>query len=391
MLFRYGTTVTLFNVFSTVPIRYPRFRMAACFSSPSILACPPVYVISHIPNMAECLKACALPGIQVKPVDVSDISEKDPVFSEEKINTFRDAEITVCDGNLLAKVYKCMPNLKWAHCTWAGVDSLIKEMKEEPSFTLTRHSGVTFCGMMAEYVMCHILNCERQSKLCWKNQNSKIWSQDGKISTYRTLDELTISVLGVGNMASEIAKILKARGATIYGFARNPRSSSQFGDFDKISTNMEDILLDCDYLCNTLPSTPLTRGILNTSVLQKCKKNPVFINVGRGDVITENELVGALRTRCLSGAVLDVFETEPLPESSQLWDMLEVTITPHVAAVSIPEHSNDKYEGYFFSRSDWSLKESFGENPLGLCADVLRCVCSWPGESVDSWLSFLST
>ncbi|CAL1277279.1 unnamed protein product [Larinioides sclopetarius] len=326
--------------------------MAECFSSSSILACPPVYVISCIPNLAACLKACALPGIQVKPVDVSDISEKDPVFSKEKMNALKDAEITVCDEDLLAKVYKNMPNLKWAYCTWAGVDSLMKEMKEEPSFTLTRHGGATFCGIMAEYVMCHILNCERQTKLCWKNQNSKIWSQDGKISIYRTLDELTISILGVGNMSSEIAKILKARGATIYGFARNPRSSSQFGDFDKISTNLEDILFDCDYLCNTLPSTPLTRGILNTSVLQKCKKNPVFINVGRGDIIAENELVGALRSGYLSGAVLDVFETEPLPKSSQLWDMQEVTITPHVAAVSRPEHIAEEFFNVFLSYTE---------------------------------------
>ncbi|XP_055930434.1 glyoxylate/hydroxypyruvate reductase A-like isoform X2 [Argiope bruennichi] len=321
--------------------------MAACFSSGSVLACPRVYVISHIPNMAECLKACALPGIEIKSVDVSDVSEKDPVFSEEKINAFKSAEIVVCDGNLLAKIYKSMPDLKWAHCTWAGVDSLIKEIKEKPSFTLTRHSGVAFCGMMAEYVMCHILNCERQTKLCWKHQNSKIWSQDGKISSYRSLDELTISILGVGNMASEIAKILKARGATVFGFARHSRSPNQFGEFDKISNKLEDILSDCDYLCNTLPSTPLTRGILSASVLRNCKKNPVFINVGRGDVIPEVELLQALRTGCLSGSVLDVFETEPLPKSSQLWHMPEVTITPHVAAISKPEHIAEEFFNVF--------------------------------------------
>ncbi|GIY56989.1 hypothetical protein CEXT_196031, partial [Caerostris extrusa] len=303
--------------------KYLMLRMAACFSSSSIYACPPVYVISKIPNLAKCLKECALPGIQIKPVDVSDISLESAALNEEKINIIKEAEIAVCDGSLLANFYKFMPNLKWAHCTWAGVEPLIKVISQEPTFTLTRHGDQAFCSIMAEYVMCHILNCERQTKLCWRNQNSKnmVWSQEGKISNFRTLDEITVSILGVGNMASEIAKFLKVRGTTIYGFARTPRSSDRLGSFDKISNNLDDILPDCDYLCNTLPSTTLTSGILNASVLQMCKKAPVFINVGRGDVIAEKELVLALRNGSLSGVVLDVFEIEPLPESSELWNM----------------------------------------------------------------------
>lgn len=326
--------------------------MAACFSSSSVYACPPIYILSQIPNLAKCLKGSALPGIQTKSVDVSDVSYKNAVLDEEKINAVKDAEIAVCDGPLLAKNYKYMPNLKWAHCTWAGVDSVIKEILEEPKFTITRHSGEAFCSMMAEYVVCHILNNERQNKQCWKNQDSKIWSKAGKIENYRTLDQLTVSVLGAGNMAFEIAKFLKSRGTTVFGFAKHPRPSAQFGWFDKITTELNDVLLDCDYLCNTLPNTPLTCGILNVSVLQKCRKKPVLINVGRGNMISENELVQALKTGCLSGAILDVFETEPLPEPSPLWDMPQVTITPHVAAISRPEDIADEFFKQFLSYTD---------------------------------------
>ncbi|KAF8790793.1 Glyoxylate/hydroxypyruvate reductase A like protein [Argiope bruennichi] len=220
--------------------------MAACFSSGSVLACPRVYVISHIPNMAECLKACALPGIEIKSVDVSALS-----------------------------------SINFPH------------RKMDYSFTVFQ-------------------------------------------SLFNSL-----------NFKTNFAKILKARGATVFGFARHSRSPNQFGEFDKISNKLEDILSDCDYLCNTLPSTPLTRGILSASVLRNCKKNPVFINVGRGDVIPEVELLQALRTGCLSGSVLDVFETEPLPKSSQLWHMPEVTITPHVAAISKPEHIAEEFFNVF--------------------------------------------
>ncbi|GFR30222.1 hypothetical protein TNCT_670751 [Trichonephila clavata] len=340
------------NILSKISVRYHMLKMAECFSSSSVYACPPIYILSQISNLAKCFEESALPGIQIRSIDISDVSPKNPVLDEEKINAVKNTEIAVCDGPLLAKIYKHMPDLKWAHCTWAGIDSLIKEIPEEPKFTITRHNGEAFCSIMAEYVVCHILNNERQTKQCWKNQESKIWLQEGKIGNYRTLDELTVSILGAGNMAFEIAKFLKSRGTTVFGFAKNPRPSTEFGWFDKITTELNDILPDCDYLCNTLPNTPLTCGILNVSVLEKCKKKPVFINVGRGNIIPENDLVQALKTGCLSGAVLDVFETEPLPESSLLWDMPQVTITPHVAAISRPEDVADEFFKQFLSYTD---------------------------------------
>ncbi|GFU07037.1 hypothetical protein NPIL_523361 [Nephila pilipes] len=329
--------------------------MAACFSSSFKFACPPIYVLSQIPNLAKCLEQCALPGVQIKSIDVTDVCTENPLLDEERRNAVKDAEIAVCDGMLLAKNYKHMPNLKWAHCTWAGIDPFVKviqDLHDEPKFTLTRHSGEAFCSSMAEYVMCHILNSERQTKLCWKNQESKIWSLEEKVRNTRNLDELTISILGVGNMASEIAKFLKSRGATVYGFARNPRLFTQFGYFDRITAELDGVLLDCDYLCNTLPYTPLTCGILSTSVFQKFRKKPVFINVGRGNIISENELVQALKTGCLSGAVLDVFEIEPLPESSPLWNIPEVTITPHIAALSKPEDIGEEFFRVFSSYTE---------------------------------------
>lgn len=318
-----------------------------CFSSPGTLAMPPIYVLSQIPKLVECLirhRPLPLKSTSIKPVKLPESFNLNSSLSETCLEYIKDAEVMVCDPVLLQKVYMKMPNLKWAHCTWAGVENLLATMTEKPSFVITRHAGEAFSSVMAEYVVCHILNWERQTKLCWKNQESKTWIEVNQFATFRTLDELNITVLGTGNMGSGIAKFLKQRGAEVVGFRRTspPSKMSQAcpkeNIFSKISSNLDAVVEDCDYLINTLPSTPLTSGLLNNSVLSKCLKKPVFINVGRGNIIAEKDLLQALRNQWLSGAVLDVFETEPLPESSVLWSMPQVTITPHVSAISKPEH-----------------------------------------------------
>ncbi|KAG8181953.1 hypothetical protein JTE90_026894 [Oedothorax gibbosus] len=320
-------------------------KMAQCFSSPSVVAVPKVFVLSKIPDLIEKLKLFALPGIQLKNIPILGTN-----IDEEDIDSLKEAEILVCDTDLLIKNYKNMPNLKWAHSTWAGVQSLFKAFAKEPSFTITRHGGDAFCGVMAEYVMCQILICERKFKLCWKNQQSKTWSNTN--FSHRSLNQITVTILGAGNMGTAVANFLKLRGTTVLGFARKPRPLHKNDVFDKISNDLVEVIKDCDYLCNTLPSTPLTTGILNSSLLKNCQKSPVLINVGRGSLITEDELVHALQNGTLSGAVLDVFEQEPLPASSRLWDMPQVTITPHIATLSTAEHVAEEFFNSFSSYID---------------------------------------
>ena len=101
--------------------------------------------------------------------------------------------------------------------------------------------------------------------------------------------------------------------------------------------NLSECLKQCDYLCNVLPSTPSTKGMLSGSVLESCKeRKTVLINVGRGDVIRDEEILQALNNEWISGAILDVFEKEPLPKDSALWTHPNITITPHVAGLPAP-------------------------------------------------------
>ena len=100
---------------------------------------------------------------------------------------------------------------------------------------------------------------------------------------------------------------------------------------------LRDAIANSHYIVNTLPSTPLTKYMLSSDVLAYCLHSPVFINIGRGDIISEEQLLSSLSSDHLSRAVLDVFEVEPLPSTSHLWTHPKVTVTPHVSALSTPD------------------------------------------------------
>ncbi|XP_070576591.1 glyoxylate/hydroxypyruvate reductase A-like [Ptychodera flava] len=217
----------------------------------------------------------------------------------------------------------------------SGLDSIFKAWKEEspPHFIITRSAG--FSGMdMADYVIGHIIARERRFKEMARCQEDCIWNTE--FHNYRPVSDLTIGILGVGDVGSQIAKQCKSHGMTVWGLVKHEhsiRERTSHVDVYKFSAELEQLLAECDYICNVLPSTSLTRGLLSGEVLSACaKKKPIFINIGRGDIIDEESIVSAIRNGWISAAILDVLPVEPLPATSQLWKMPKVTITPHVAA-----------------------------------------------------------
>jgi len=106
-----------------------------------------------------------------------------------------------------------------------------------------------------------------------------------------------------------------------------PKEKLPYLDEHRTVDNLPDILKNCDYIINVLPSTQDTIGLLNDNVLEHCKgKNAVFMNVGRGSVIRETDLINALEQKWISAAILDVFEKEPLPKESKLWSLPQVIV-----------------------------------------------------------------
>lgn len=248
-------------------------------------------------------------------------------------------DIILADPALMAsKEYIELANTrcKWLQSTWAGVDSLTRLTNVVPKFQITKFAGY-FGKHMAEYTLQHILNHERHFKHLMSLQKDAKWEKESY--SYRTLDKLTLGIMGFGDIGKHVCKVAKFFNMRVHVLKKTKSTESIADKFFYVDEKeqFEQFLSTADYLLNTLPSTKHTKGLLSGEVLKNCKKGSVFINVGRGDVIDENSLLNALKNGWISAAVLDVFEEEPLPKTSQIWRAPNVTITPHVSAMSFAD------------------------------------------------------
>ncbi|ETP48841.1 hypothetical protein F442_05496 [Phytophthora nicotianae P10297] len=234
-------------------------------------------------------------------------------------------------------------NVKWIQATYAGVDMYLDLLPKGPNaivpkFTLTRAGGM-MPRIMAQYVLGYITMIERKLLEAKEYQSKRDYARVDMIS-FRPAQSVTVGILGLGDIGQYTGKMLRSCGYKVLGFKRHV-SAQDVADLaesaDQITTSLEEVLAKSDYLINLLPSTSATRYVLNEKNLELCEHSPVFINIGRGDVISEKTLINALNKGTLSKAVLDVFEKEPLPKESELWEHPSVLLTPHVSGKVFPE------------------------------------------------------
>jgi phosphoglycerate dehydrogenase-like enzyme len=287
-----------------------------------------VLLVTRVSRLEEELGSRALPGIELKR------TKTEP----DTTRALPAAEVVVADPVLVAHLLDQAPGLKWLQSTYAGVDTLFRRSSRR-DYVLTRMKGV-FGPLMAEYTLTHILARERYVLDLARYQQAREW----KPSRYRRLSELVLGILGMGDIGQELVRTAKAFGMTVWGL-RTRKDQVPGVDQQFTPDQLLDFLSGPDYLVNVLPSTPATRGLLSGECLKVCRSSAVFINIGRGDVIDEGSLVRAIREEWISGAVLDVFQEEPLPSDSPLWTLPGVTITPHVAALGWAQDIADIIEG----------------------------------------------
>lgn len=246
----------------------------------------------------------------------------------------KESEIIVADFDLIGPFLNDLPKVKWIQGTWAGIDSLMPFIKNNSlNFIISRFSGTSHGHLMAEYVVSNIINRERNAFINKENQCMKKWDPEICLENSRPIYELSIGIMGLGAIGTKVAEILHCFGATIIGYGRSTNCSHI--PFIKDVYNKESLsnfLAVCDYIVNVLPSTIDTAGLLNGGVLKNCsERKSVLINIGRGTIVSEKDLIDALNNNWLGGAILDVFSEEPLPSESVLWSLPQVTITPHIA------------------------------------------------------------
>jgi phosphoglycerate dehydrogenase-like enzyme len=228
---------------------------------------------------------------------------------------------------------------RWVQGTFAGVekfhflDSDISSLYRK--MTVSR-VGSGFNQQMIEYVFGNLLNVKLQVELLKAAQRERVWDQERVKGEKEDLGNKTIAILGSGEIGTAIASASKAFSMNALGYATRTKST-EGTPFVRISNCLEEIISEADVIVSVLPSTPATTNLLLLDTFRKCKRRPIFINIGRGNVTRSEDVIGALNEDVLTHAILDVFSTEPLPTDDPLWGHKQVTITPHISAVSTPQ------------------------------------------------------
>ena len=255
----------------------------------------------------------------------------------EEIEKYLD-RIEIGMGDIPFLLIPRMPNFKWWQLWSAGADVLQKfpELKDLP-FVLSTSSGI-HGQQIAEHLFAMLLGWNRRLKEAFAAQERHKWLfvKDDKLSV---LNGKTMLIMGYGNIGADIARIAGSFGLNIIGLRRNPqKAGGTEGLLVDDAVKLHSYLPEADYVVNILPSTPATLHCFGSAEFGKMKKSALYISMGRGATTDEAALINALRGNNISGALLDVAETEPLPGDSPLWDMDNVLITGHYAGCH-PEYS----------------------------------------------------
>jgi len=235
-----------------------------------------------------------------------------------------------------AGLLEACTNLKLIISAGAGVDHLLA-LPGLPDVPISRVADPDLTCRMGEYVLQQaLMHLRRQPELC-ACQKRREW---GSHLAPPKAAEVTCGVMGLGVLGKRAARMLKGAGFDVAGWARSRKRIRGVRCYAG-AEDLEAFLAQTDILVCLLPLTDATRGILSLPLLRRLKGNgalggPVLINAGRGQLQRDADILAALEEGALKAASLDVFETEPLPQDSPLWDHPGVIVTPHISAISSP-------------------------------------------------------
>lgn len=294
-------------------------------------------LISYNPGaeFIETVKESLLKDEKAKVVTISPPSEMSTEISEAE----------VIFGGISRQLFLAAKKLKWIQTASVGVDGLLFPELVESDVIVTNTRGIRDVAM-ANHVFAMILAFSRRLNLFVRQQQEKIWGMPP--IGMGDVEAETLGVVGLGCIGEEIAKRGKSFYMRVLVVDQADKEKPEFVDEIYKPEHLSYLLAESDYVVNSLPLTPQTRALFDESKFAMMKPNAYFINISRGPIVKESALVEALKSGKIAGAGLDVFEKEPLPKDSSLWQMPNVIITPH-AAGSLPHKDRKIFE--FFAEN----------------------------------------
>jgi len=259
--------------------------------------------------------------------DLGITSTTDPADAAARAAEF---DLALGEPSLLRQVLPALSALRWAQATWAGVEPLLDPSLRR-DYILTNARGV-FGGLMSEYVFAYLLAHERRLLDKYRSQLERQWDP----APPGTLRGKQIGLLGVGTIGAALARTAKHFGMRVKGYTRESEACRDVDAYYH-GDDRAAFAANLDYLVGVMPATARTRHLVDAEFLRALPPHAVFINPGRGGVVDEPALAAALQEKRLAGAVLDVFQQEPLPADHVFWRTPNLLITSHTAALSVPE------------------------------------------------------
>ena len=231
-------------------------------------------------------------------------------------------EGVICNGLFLTHQIEKFINLKYIQLTSAGFDRVDMNYVKAHNIEIHNARGV-YSIPMAEFAVCGVLQLYKQAAFFRENQRNHLWEK------HRGLLELAgknVLIVGCGSVGNECAKRFMAFDCTITGVDLFPREDSLYSEMLPLD-KLDEALRQTDIVVLTLPLTEQTRHLIDESKLSMMKDGATLVNIARGAIIDTKALLNHIDR--LTGAVLDVFEEEPLNENSPLWDKENIILTPH--------------------------------------------------------------
>lgn len=224
-----------------------------------------------------------------------------------------------------------LPNLKLIVGLGAGIDHLLRDASLPSHVPIVRLVDPYMTDAMSEYVVLSVLRLHRQDLDYLAQQRAGVWEE----REHKNAAERRVGILGFGTLGQDAGRKLRSLGFEVAGWSRGARQLSGFTTYAG-AAGLDDILVRSEILVCLLPLTGATAGILNAAAFARLPHGAGVVNAGRGGHLVEEDLIPALESGQLSGAVLDVFRDEPLPPDHPFWRHPRIIVTPHIAAETHP-------------------------------------------------------